>query len=65
MPPKNYLTTRKGVRKDLRGGFYEKSDKDDDSKDFQLYKKWKRGKTLDVREEEDFDRLFDLHLPAV
>jgi hypothetical protein len=65
MPPKNYLTTRKGVRKDLRGGFYGKNDKEDDSNDFQLYNKWEKGKTLVVREEESFGRLFDLYLPVV
>jgi hypothetical protein len=51
MPPRNYLTTRKGVKKHLRGGLYEKSDKDDDPNDFQLYKKWREGETLDVRKE--------------
>jgi hypothetical protein len=39
MPPKYYFTTRKGVRKDQRGGIYEKNDKDDDANDFQFYRK--------------------------
>jgi hypothetical protein len=62
MPPENYLTTRKGVRKDLKGGIYEKNDKDEDSNDFQFYRKGEGRKILDACEEESFDRLFDLYL---
>jgi hypothetical protein len=58
MPPENHLSTRKGVRKDLRGGFYDDSD-------FQFDREAKKGKSLDVCGVGSFDVLSDLYLPDI
>jgi hypothetical protein len=58
MPPENHLSIRKGVRKDLRGGFYDDSD-------FQFGREARREKNLDVYDAETFDMLSNLYLPAI
>ena len=53
---------RKGVTKELKGGFHGATDKNDDPCDFQFEGKGNGGKTSNVADEEGFDMVFAYYL---